>query len=65
MSPFLVSLTKTLYSLPPTPAHQPTHICFLALAFTTLGHRAFIESRDSPPIDDQLGHPLLHMNLEP
>ena len=31
----------------------------------TLGHRAFTESRASPPIDEQLGHPLLHMQLEP
>jgi hypothetical protein len=31
----------------------------------TLGHRAFTGSRASPPIDNQLGHPLVHMQLEP
>jgi hypothetical protein len=35
------------------------------LHFPTLGHRAFIGQRASPPIDDWLGHPLLHMQLEP
>jgi hypothetical protein len=30
-----------------------------------LGHRAFIGERASSPIDDLLGHPLLHMQLEP
>jgi hypothetical protein len=29
-----------------------------------LGHRTFTGLRDSPPIDDQLGHPLQHMQLE-
>jgi len=31
----------------------------------TLGHRAFMGPRTSPPIDAQQGHPLLHMQLEP
>jgi hypothetical protein len=30
-----------------------------------LGHRTFIGPRPSPPNDGQLGHPLLHMQLEP
>jgi hypothetical protein len=30
-----------------------------------LGHWAFTGPRASPPIDDRLGHPLLHMWLEP
>jgi hypothetical protein len=30
-----------------------------------LGHRTFTRLRASSPIDDQLGHPLLHMQLEP
>jgi hypothetical protein len=30
-----------------------------------LGHRAFTGPMASAPIDDQLGHPLLHMQLEP
>ena len=33
LSPFLVSPLKTIYPLPPPPAYQPTHFCFLALAF--------------------------------
>jgi hypothetical protein len=31
----------------------------------TLEHRAFTGQRASPPIDVRLGHPLLHMQLEP
>jgi hypothetical protein len=31
----------------------------------TLGHRTFTGWRASPPIDDQLCHPLLHMQQEP
>ena len=30
-----------------------------------LGIQNFIGPRASPPIDDRLGHPLLHMQLEP
>jgi hypothetical protein len=33
LSPFLVSPSKTPYFLLRPPAHQPTHSCFLALAF--------------------------------
>jgi hypothetical protein len=55
--------------LPPPPAHQPIHSCFLALTFSYTymgqGHKAFTGPRDSPPIDVQLGHPQLHMQLEP
>jgi hypothetical protein len=43
---------------PPTPASWPWH-------FPILGHRTFIVPRASPPTDDWLGHPLLHMQLEP
>ena len=66
-SPFLVSPPKVLYPLllplpllpnPPTPASWPRHS-------PILGHRTFTEPRASPPIDDQLGHPQLHMQLEP
>jgi hypothetical protein len=35
--PFLVSPLKTPLSSPPNPAHQPTHSCFLALAFPYTG----------------------------
>jgi hypothetical protein len=40
----------------PTPSSWPRHS-------PTLG--SFIEPRASPPIDDRLGHPLLHTQLEP
>ena len=33
LSPFLVSPAKTHYPIPPLPAHQPNHSCFLVLAF--------------------------------
>ena len=64
-SPSLVSPLKSPYPVLPSPAHQPTHSCFLALHSPILGHRTFIGWRASPPTDDQLGHPLLHMHLEP
>jgi hypothetical protein len=48
----------------PHPAPQPTHSCFLTLAFLCMGHMIFARSRASPPIDGQLDHPLLHMQLE-
>jgi hypothetical protein len=52
----------------PIPSHhsapQPTHSCFLALAFPLLGHMIFTRPRASSPIDGRLGHPLLHMQLE-
>jgi hypothetical protein len=53
LSPFLFSSLKIPYSLPPCPVFQPIHGCFMALAFPY-----------TPPIDDQQGHPLLHMQLE-
>ena len=57
LSPFLVSLLKT---------HPPPLLTSSSLSWnsTTLGHRAFTRPRASPPIDGQLGHPLLHMRLE-
>jgi hypothetical protein len=63
---FLTRKTPSPYALP-HPAQQPTHSCILALAFSTLGHKAFIGPRTSPPmpIDVLLGHLLLHMQLEP
>ena len=50
----------------PCPAPQPTHSCFLALGHIifVLGHIIFARPRASPPIDGQLSHPLLHMQLE-
>jgi hypothetical protein len=48
----------------PRPDPQPTHSCFLALAFPWLGHMIFAVPRASPPIDGWLHHPLLHMQLQ-
>ena len=65
LSPFLVSPPKPPYLLhlpqitnPPTPTSWP----WLS---PTLGHRAFTGLKASPPIDDQLGHTLLHIQVEP
>jgi hypothetical protein len=65
LSPFLFSPLKIPYPLllpllcnPPTPTSWPRHS-------PILGHRTFTGPRASPPIDDWLGHPLLHMQLEP
>ena len=52
LSSFLVSPPKAPYPFSPPLAHQPTHSCFLTLAFPTLGHRAFSGPRASPPIDE-------------
>jgi hypothetical protein len=41
----------------PRPASWPLHS-------PVLGHMIFSRPRASPPIDDRLGHPLLHMQLE-
>jgi hypothetical protein len=64
LSSFLVSPPKTPISSPcplltnlPTPASWPRHSPILGL-------RALTGARASP-IDDQLGHHLLHMQLEP
>jgi hypothetical protein len=48
----------SLLNNPPTHSSWPWHP-------PILGHRTFTGPRASPPIDDQLGHPLLHMLLEP
>jgi hypothetical protein len=60
LSPFLVSPSKIPYPLPLTPAPQPT--CWPS---PILGHRIFTGPRASAPIDDWLGHLLLHIQLEP
>jgi hypothetical protein len=49
--------TPTLLPNPPTPASWPWHS-------PVLGHIIFTKARASPPIDGQLGHPLLHMQPE-
>jgi hypothetical protein len=63
LSPFLVSL-KIAYPFPlpllpnsPPPTSWPWHS-------PILDNRTFTRTRASPPIDDRLGYPLLHMQLE-
>jgi hypothetical protein len=63
LSPALVSLWKppipSIFPCSPsTPASWPWH-------FPILGHRTFTGSRTSPPVDDKLGRPLIHMQVEP
>jgi hypothetical protein len=48
----------------PCPAPQPTQSCFLTLAFLYTGAYNLAKPRASPPIDGQLGCPLLHIQLE-
>jgi hypothetical protein len=43
---------------------SPFLISSLKTANPLLRHRTFTGPRASPPIDDRLGHPLLHMQLE-
>jgi hypothetical protein len=62
LSPFLVSPPKIPYPLPLTP--QPTPASWLRHSLI-LGHRTSTGPRASPPIDDWLGHPQLHIQLEP
>jgi hypothetical protein len=53
-----ISSPFPLLTSQPTLASWPWHS-------PILGHRAFTGPRASPPIDEQLGHPLLHIQLEP
>ena len=65
LSPFLVFPLKIHYPFslpllnnPTTPTSGPWHS-------PILGHITFTGPKVSPSNDDQLGHPLLHMQLEP
>jgi hypothetical protein len=64
LSPFLVSPLKIPYPLPSSSAPQSPTPASWAWHSPILGHRTFTGPRASPPIDDRLGHPLLHMQLE-
>jgi hypothetical protein len=64
LSPFLVSPLKSPYLLPLPSAHQPTPSSW-PWHSSILGHRTFTGPKVSSPIDDWLGYPLLHMQLEP
>ena len=63
--PFLVSAVKIPYPLPSPSAPQPNHSHSWSQNSPILGHKALTRPRASPPIDDQVGHPLLHIQLEP
>jgi hypothetical protein len=64
LSHFLVSPVKIPNPLPPPLAPQPTHSHSWSWHSLILGHRAFTGPSVTPPIDDRLGHPLLHIQLE-
>jgi hypothetical protein len=51
--------------LSPPPVPQPTHSHSWPWYSPILGHRTFSGARASPPTDDWLGHPQLHMQQEP
>ena len=63
--PFLVSAVKIPYPLPSPSSPQPNHSHSWSQNSPILGHKALTRPRASPPIDDQVGHPLLHIQLEP
>jgi hypothetical protein len=65
LSPFLISPPKIPYFIPPPPATNPPTPASWPWHSSILRHRAFTGPRASPPIDDPLSHPLLHMQLEP
>ena len=48
----------------PHPAPQTTQPASWPWHSPVLGHMIFARPRASPPTDGQLGHPLLHMQLE-
>ena len=60
------AIPKVPYTLPPTPALLPYPPTPTSWHWHTpvLGHILFAKPRDSPPNDGQLGHLLLHMQLE-
>jgi hypothetical protein len=67
LSTFLVSPPEIPYLLSLSPAPQATYSLSQSWPWHSpiLGHRTFTGHRASPPTDDQLGHPLLYIQLEP
>ena len=65
LSTFLVSPPKIPYPFSPSPAPQIINSHSWSWHSPTLGRRNLTGPRASPPIDDWLGHPLLHIHLEP
>jgi hypothetical protein len=65
LSPFLVSSSKNSLSSHPLPLlPSPSTPNSWMWHSPTLGHRTCIGRRASPPTDDRIGYPLLHMQLE-
>jgi hypothetical protein len=58
--PFPSFPSENPLSPPPPLAHPPTHSHSWSWHSPILRHRTFTGPRASPPIDDRLGHPLLH-----
>jgi hypothetical protein len=65
LSPFLVSSLKIPYPLSPPLALNPPTLTSWPWHSPIMRHRTFTRPRASPPIDGQLVHLLLHMQLEP
>lgn len=65
LSSFLVSPLKIPYPYPLPLLTNPPTPASLSWHSPTLGHRTSTGPRASPSIDDQLSHPLLHMQLQP
>jgi hypothetical protein len=60
--PFPSLLSESPLLLSPCPAPQPTHSCFLALAFPCTGVYNLCKTKGLS--SHRLSHPLLHMQLE-
>jgi hypothetical protein len=58
------AILKVPYTFPPAPLPNPPTSNSWPLHYPVLGHMIFPRQRASPPIDGQLGHPLLHIQLE-
>jgi hypothetical protein len=61
--PLLVSTPKPPYLLYPLLTNPPTPTSWTSYS-PSVWDRAFTGARGSPPIDEHLGHPLVHMQLE-
>ena len=59
--PFPSFPSENPLSSPPPSALQPTHSHSWYWHSIILEHRAFTGPRASPPVEDRLGHPLLHI----
>ena len=64
LSSFLIFPLKIPIPSPLPLLHNPPTLAFWSLHSPILGHRMFTGPKTSPPIDEQLDYPLLHMQLE-